>query len=129
MIAGLVVAPLGGVCEEQNEMKIAGKVSESLSGNLTPKADFSIKHLKDLTENQYSSSLDTPAGSSKAETSPMDRMDRLEALEGADPRHLSSFLMVKDETRVLRKLYREFREQVTAFGRQYIEYEGLAQIV
>ncbi|KAF9911602.1 hypothetical protein EC991_003066 [Linnemannia zychae] len=154
MAAGLVVAPLASVVKS-DEMEAAGKVLENLSKDLVPKVDFSIKYLKSLTEGQGSVGPVAPEGSSTtAETNPMDRMDQLEALEGADLRHLVSYLKTKDETRVLGNLYRmatveghikwvcldhyrenygtattkEFRELVTTFGGEFDENKGSVNI-
>ncbi|KAG0064884.1 hypothetical protein BGZ89_008773, partial [Linnemannia elongata] len=97
-IAGVVVPPLG-------QLNIVDAVEDTLGDintvpqDLGPKVDSSIAYIEGLTGAQSrlvsSESSSTSVG-----------LGGLEALEGADLRHLESFLKTSDKGRVLGNLYR-----------------------
>ncbi|KAF9959184.1 hypothetical protein BGZ72_010120 [Mortierella alpina] len=126
--AGFVVPPLAQLGLIEGIDKTCGDLGSSSGekGGLDPKVDLAIQYLEDLahsladTRNSYNAadrdynesldrgdlpaateSIDTPT-----QTSTQGALRGLEALEGADLRHLSSFLKIKDESRVLGNLYR-----------------------
>ncbi|KAF9438046.1 hypothetical protein BGZ76_009995 [Entomortierella beljakovae] len=87
-----------------------------------PKLDFAIKYLEGLAAGLNITTTDTfdslsrdmadslPGDQgpyrSRGDSRSNDTFSDLEALEGADLRHLSSFLKIKDESKVLGNLYR-----------------------
>ncbi|KAF9568101.1 hypothetical protein EC968_003121 [Mortierella alpina] len=123
--AGFVVPPLAQLGLVEGIDKTCGDLSASSSGEkggLDPKVDLAIQYLEDLahglaeTRNSWNAvdrdhndildrrelTTTIESGDTQAQVPPRG----LEALEGADLRHLSSFLKIKDESRVLGNLYR-----------------------
>ncbi|KAG0050342.1 hypothetical protein BGZ83_004886 [Gryganskiella cystojenkinii] len=77
------------------------EVENAAKKQLTQKVDQAIEFLQELPSSE------------PLEIGDSDEADRVEALEGADLRHLASFLKNKDETRVLGNLYRLARPNGT----------------
>ncbi|KAF9938203.1 hypothetical protein BGZ67_000408 [Mortierella alpina] len=129
IVAGFVVPPLAQLGLVEGIDKTCGDLGSSSSGEkggLDPKVDLAIQYLEDLAH----SLADTRSNWNAMDRDNIDNVDRgeypeapesidtqtqtqaqgplraLEALEGADLRHLSTFLKIKDESRVLGNLYR-----------------------
>ncbi|KAK3844353.1 MAG: hypothetical protein J3R72DRAFT_505197 [Linnemannia gamsii] len=108
--AGMVVPPL-------NAMKIADELAVAEAGlkafekDFAPRVDSAIEYLQGLTAAQESVSKDL--GNSSSTTTLVDPVSigRLEGLEGADLRHLGSFLKASDEGKILGNLYRTVTPQ------------------
>ncbi|KAG0372802.1 hypothetical protein BGX24_012562, partial [Mortierella sp. AD032] len=108
--AGMVVPPL-------NAMKIADEIAVAEAGlkvfekDFAPRVDSAIEYLQGLTAAQESVSKDL--GNSSSTTTLVDPVSigRLEGLEGADLRHLGTFLKASDEGKVLGNLYRTVTPQ------------------
>ncbi|KAF9361622.1 hypothetical protein BGX26_001122 [Mortierella sp. AD094] len=90
----------------------AHKGLDFAQNSLEPKVDYAIQYLEDLASSFVNGiSVDTMPGDQRlnrdrAMSNPREPVNELEALEGADLRHLSSFLKIKDEGKVLGNLYR-----------------------
>lgn len=103
--AGMVVPPL-------NNLKVADGLEYAEAGlkavekGLAPRVDSAIEYLQGLTTAQDGVSRDL--GDANSTSTLMDPISngRLEGLEGADLRHLGSFLKASDEGKVLGNLYR-----------------------
>ncbi|KAF9948927.1 hypothetical protein BGZ70_002007 [Mortierella alpina] len=123
--AGFVVPPLAQLGLVEGIDKTCGDLGSSASGEkggLDPKVDLAIQYLEDLahglaeTRNSWNAvdrdnndNLDRgelPTANESSDTQTQGSLRGLEALEGADLRHLSTFLKIKDESRVLGNLYR-----------------------
>ncbi|KAF9279533.1 hypothetical protein BGZ68_007861 [Mortierella alpina] len=126
--AGFVVPPLAQLGLVEGIDKTCGDLGSSSGekGGLDPKVDLAIQYLEDLAhsladsrnnwnavdrdnnDNPDRGELPTAIESSdmQRQTQTQGSLRGLEALEGADLRHLSSFLKIKDESRVLGNLYR-----------------------
>ncbi|KAK3840879.1 MAG: hypothetical protein J3R72DRAFT_169818 [Linnemannia gamsii] len=106
--AGMVVSPLHSlkICEELDD---AEKALKYLQGDIVPMVDDAIRYLEGLTSLQEGTTTlpEDGVGNTPATTlvEPV-IMNKLEALEGADLRHLGSFLKSKDDAKVLGNLYR-----------------------
>ncbi|KAF9903140.1 hypothetical protein EC991_004123 [Linnemannia zychae] len=106
--AGMVVSPLHSlkICEGLDD---AEKGLKYLQGDIMPMVDDTIKYLEGLAAVQDGTTKlpEDHVGNASATTlvEPV-VMNKLEALEGADLRHLGSFLKCKDEAKVLGNLYR-----------------------
>ncbi|KAI1300843.1 hypothetical protein EDD11_005933 [Mortierella claussenii] len=116
--AGFIVSPLAN-------LKLADGIDKVQRGleftrDMEPKVDYAIQYLESLAQH-YNTAADgvddldiglTPDGSHPDRNSDgtkeqvQDPTSSLEALEGADLRHLSTFLKVRDEGRALGNLYR-----------------------
>lgn len=113
--AGLVVSPLNmfKFCEGLEQIE---KSLQYLEKDIVPMVDNAIKYLEGLSSVQDRATRLPEDGLSDASATTLVEpviMSKLEALEGADLRHLGSFLRDKDEARVLGDLYRT----VTSDGR------------
>ncbi|KAF9916306.1 hypothetical protein BX616_004091 [Lobosporangium transversale] len=115
--AGIVVPPLASMRLAESIDRLQGGL-EYTQQNLEPKVDYAIKYLESLAQNcgAVAASLDDidktirefdpdPKPNSSWDSG-QDPIQDLEALEGADLRHLSTFLKIKDEGKVLGNLYR-----------------------
>jgi hypothetical protein len=106
--AGMVVSPLNTfkVCEGLDQ---AEKSLKYLEKDIVPMVDDAIKYLEGLSSVQDGTTRPPEDGVSNASATSLVEpviMGKLEALEGADLRHLGSFLKDKDEAKVLGNLYR-----------------------
>ncbi|KAF9338770.1 hypothetical protein BGZ91_007938, partial [Linnemannia elongata] len=113
--AGMVVSPLNTFkfCEGLDQIE---KSLQYLEKDIVPMVDNAIKYLEGLSSVQDGTTRLPEDGLDNASATTLVEpviMSKLEALEGADLRHLSSFLKDKDEARVLGDLYRT----VTSDGR------------
>ncbi|KAF9547761.1 hypothetical protein EC957_007926 [Mortierella hygrophila] len=113
--AGMVVSPLNTFkfCEGLDQIE---KSLQYLEKDIVPMVDNAIKYLEGLSSVQDGATRLPEDGLSDASATTLVEpviMNKLEALEGADLRHLGSFLKDKDEARVLGDLYRT----VTSDGR------------
>ncbi|KAI8601549.1 hypothetical protein EDD21DRAFT_374177 [Dissophora ornata] len=116
IVAGIVVPPLAhlklidGIDNVQNKL-------EFVESSIEPKVDYAIQYLETLTCNfnntkEQVDSIDrntadaTDPNRGRAWDRPQNAVHELEALEGADLRHLSTFLKINDESKVLGNLYR-----------------------
>ncbi|CAO3572512.1 unnamed protein product [Mortierella alpina] len=175
--AGFVVPPLAQLGLVEGIDKTCGDLVSSASGDkggLDPKVDLAIQYLEDLahgltdTPNSWNAvgldnvdnldrgELPATTGNSdaRAQTQTQGPLRNLEALEGADLRHLSTFLKINDESKVLGNLYRivtheghvkwvcldhyreayrdsslkHFREAVESNGGNFEESKGRVQI-
>ncbi|KAG0024405.1 hypothetical protein BGZ80_003411 [Entomortierella chlamydospora] len=110
-IAGIVVPALAPLKLKEGIDKIHRGLAFA-ENNLEPKVDYAIQYLEDLASNfANGASVDTMPDNQRSNqdrimNSPREPVNELEALEGADLRHLSSFLKIKDEGKVLGNLYR-----------------------
>ncbi|KAF9911578.1 hypothetical protein EC991_003042 [Linnemannia zychae] len=108
--AGMVVPPL-------NSLKIADELAAAEAGlkaidrDFAPRVDSAIEYLQGLTAVQEGVSKDLGNTGSTAILGDPVSIDRLEGLEGADLRHLGSFLKARDEGEVLGNLYRTVTPQ------------------
>ncbi|KAG0280197.1 hypothetical protein BGZ95_010951 [Linnemannia exigua] len=106
--AGMVVSPLHSfkICEGLDDTE---KALKYLQGDIVPMVDDAIKYLEGLTSVQEGTTTLPEGGVSNAPATTLAEpviMNKLEALEGADLRHLRSFLKSKDDAKVLGNLYR-----------------------
>ncbi|KAF9292439.1 hypothetical protein BGZ88_006386 [Linnemannia elongata] len=113
--AGMVVSPLNTFkfCEGLDQIK---QSLQYLEKDIVPMVDNAIKYLEGLSSVQDGTTRLPEDGLDNASATTLVEpviMSKLEALEGADLRHLGSFLKDKDEARVLGDLYRT----VTSDGR------------
>ncbi|KAF9136855.1 hypothetical protein BGX30_010815 [Mortierella sp. GBA39] len=113
--AGMVVSPLNTFkfCEGLDQIE---KSLQYLEKDIVPMVDNAIKYLEGLSSVQDGATRLPEDGLGDASATTLVEpviMSKLEALEGADLRHLGSFLKDKDEARVLGDLYRT----VTSDGR------------
>ncbi|KAF9276696.1 hypothetical protein BGZ88_001575 [Linnemannia elongata] len=103
--AGMVVPPL-------NNLKVADGLEyveeglKAIEKGLAPRVDSAIEYLQGLTASQDGVSKDLGDASSTSTLVDPVSISRLEGLEGADLRHLGSFLKARDESKVLGNLYR-----------------------
>ncbi|KAG0268064.1 hypothetical protein BGZ95_002631 [Linnemannia exigua] len=103
--AGMVVPPLIAM-KIADELAVAEAGLKMFEKDFAPRLDAAIKHLQGLTDTQESVSKDLGNSSSTATWVDPVSIGRLEGLEGADLRHLGSFLKESDEGKVLGNLYR-----------------------
>ncbi|KAG0221325.1 hypothetical protein B0O80DRAFT_77232 [Mortierella sp. GBAus27b] len=109
--AGIVVPPLAHLrlTDELDKVKDGLEMAHN---SIEPKVDYTIQYLEtvagssvsvnDYPEATKRSMQDTAKSNNNQQNSVHD----FEPLEGADLRHLSSFLKIKDESKVLGNLYR-----------------------
>lgn len=103
--AGMVVPPL-------NSLKVADELASAEAGlkafekGLAPRVDSAIEYLQRLTASQDEISKDLRDEGLRSNLMDPVSISRLEGLEGADLRHLGSFLKASDEGKVLGNLYR-----------------------
>ncbi|KAF9105840.1 hypothetical protein BGX29_011243 [Mortierella sp. GBA35] len=103
--AGMVVPAL-------NSLKISDGLAVAEAGlkvvekSLAPRVDSAIEYLQGLTAAQDGVSKELGNANSNASLEDPTTINQLEGLEGADLRHLGSFLKISDEGKVLGNLYR-----------------------
>ncbi|KAG0217868.1 hypothetical protein BGX33_009300 [Mortierella sp. NVP41] len=108
--AGMVVPPL-------NSLKVADGLAVAEAGlkvaekDFAPRVDSAIEYLQGLTAAQDGVSKELGDANSNATLVDPTTINRLEGLEGADLRHLESFLKISDEGKVLGNLYRTVTPQ------------------
>ncbi|KAG0217867.1 hypothetical protein BGX33_009299 [Mortierella sp. NVP41] len=103
--AGMVVPAL-------NSLKISDGLAVAEAGlkvvekSLAPRVDSAIEYFQGLTAAQDGVSKELGNANSNASLEDPTTINQLEGLEGADLRHLGSFLKISDEGKVLGNLYR-----------------------
>ncbi|KAG0291371.1 hypothetical protein BGZ96_005266 [Linnemannia gamsii] len=103
--AGMVVPPLSTL-KVADELAFAEAGLKAFEKGLAPRVDSAIEYLQRLTASQDEISKDLRDEGSRSNLMDPVSISRLEGLEGADLRHLGSFLKASDEGKVLGNLYR-----------------------
>ncbi|KAF9364241.1 hypothetical protein BGX34_002112 [Mortierella sp. NVP85] len=110
--AGIMVPPLAHLrlADELDKVKDGLEMAES---SIEPKVDYTIQYLEGVATNNTGADQPMTTNRDMQDTTKsnnhvnnQDSVHDFEPLEGADLRHLSSFLKVKDESKVLGNLYR-----------------------
>ncbi|KAF8943824.1 hypothetical protein BGZ47_005015 [Haplosporangium gracile] len=108
--AGMVVPPLNTL-KVADELALAKAGLKAVEKNLAPRVDSAIAYLQGLKTDQEEVSKEL--GNTKSAATAVDPVfiGRLEGLEGADLRHLGSFLKTSDQGKALGNLYRTVTPQ------------------